>query len=41
MDRSNGRRTAAVRQALALMENVPFVDGHNDLPWVIRNDPIA
>ncbi len=23
------------------MEHIPFVDGHNDLPWVIRNDPIA
>lgn len=23
------------------MEKLPFVDGHNDLPWVIRNDPIA
>ena len=28
-------------RALALLEKMPLVDGHNDLPWVIRNDPIA
>jgi membrane dipeptidase len=26
------------RQAIALLERVPLVDGHNDLPWVIRLD---
>jgi membrane dipeptidase len=25
-------------RALALLERVPMIDGHNDLPWVIRND---
>jgi len=28
----------ALTRALALLETVPMVDGHNDLPWVIRND---
>lgn len=32
------RRRDPLRQAIALLERVPLVDGHNDLPWVIRND---
>src|SRR5580698_6747562 len=35
------RRDGALRRALDLLEKVPLVDGHNDLPWVIRRDPIA
>jgi membrane dipeptidase len=41
LNRSKDARATALRQAVAVMERVPFVDGHNDLPWVIRNDPIA
>ncbi|HEY6434594.1 MAG TPA: dipeptidase, partial [Acetobacteraceae bacterium] len=41
MNRSKDTRAAALRKAVAVMEKLPFVDGHNDLPWVIRNDPIA
>ncbi|HSU06650.1 MAG TPA: dipeptidase [Acetobacteraceae bacterium] len=41
MNKSTIRRDAVLHRALALMEKIPFVDGHNDLPWVIRNDPIA
>lgn len=33
MTKSN---SAALRQAIALLDRVPLVDGHNDLPWVIR-----
>lgn len=32
---------AALQRALRLLENVPMIDGHNDLPWVIRNDSQA
>ena len=28
---------AALAHAQALLEKIPLVDGHNDLPWVIRN----
>jgi membrane dipeptidase len=35
------RKDGALRRALDLLEKVPLVDGHNDLPWVIRRDPIA
>jgi len=31
----------ALNRALALLESMPLVDGHNDLPWVIRNDTAA
>ncbi len=41
MTKSKTGRDTALHQALALMEKLPFIDGHNDLPWVIRNDPIA
>ena len=29
-------KTAALEKARALMDKYPFIDGHNDLPWVIR-----
>ena len=28
----------AMKRVLALLETIPLIDGHNDLPWVIRND---
>ena len=28
----------ALDRALAVLENAPVVDGHNDLPWVIREE---
>ena len=31
----------ALKHALALLETMPLIDGHNDLPWVIRNDTRA
>ncbi len=30
-----------LRRALDLLDRVPMIDGHNDLPWVIRNDATA
>lgn len=41
MTRTAPHGPAALRRAQALMDKIPFIDGHNDLPWVIRNDPIA
>ena len=41
MAKPGTRRDGALRHALDLLEKVPLVDGHNDLPWVIRRDPIA
>ncbi|MBV8566685.1 MAG: dipeptidase [Methylobacteriaceae bacterium] len=35
------QRDAALDHALALLENVPLVDGHNDLPWTIRTSRLA
>ena len=35
------RRDGALKRALDLLEKVPMVDGHNDLPWVIRRDANA
>ena len=35
------RQDRALQRALALLETIPLVDGHNDLPWVIRNDARA
>lgn len=32
---------SALARARALLERVPLVDGHNDLPWEIRDDPEA
>ena len=31
----------ALTQARALLKRAPLFDGHNDLPWVIRNDGLA
>ncbi len=36
-----GRARDPLRQAIALLQRVPLVDGHNDLAWVIRLDPQA
>lgn len=30
-----------LKRAHALLETIPLIDGHNDLPWVIRNDTQA
>jgi membrane dipeptidase len=35
------RQDATLAQARALLERVPLLDGHNDLPWVIRMDAQA
>jgi len=35
------RDDTALAQARDLLERTPLVDGHNDLPWVIRNDRTA
>jgi membrane dipeptidase len=35
------RADPALARALALLETMPLIDGHNDLPWVIRNDAAA
>jgi membrane dipeptidase len=32
------RHETALAQARALLNATPLLDGHNDLPWVIRND---
>lgn len=32
---------SALAHALRLLDRTPLVDGHNDLPWVIRNDSVA
>lgn len=32
---------AAQERALALLERVPLIDGHNDLPYVVRLDSVA
>ncbi len=32
---------SALAHALRLLDRTPLVDGHNDLPWVIRNDATA
>ena len=34
-------RDPALAHALALLERLPLVDGHNDLPWVIHSDEEA
>ncbi|MHB2167697.1 dipeptidase [Alsobacter sp. R-9] len=34
-------RDPALAHALDLLDRVPLVDGHNDLPWVIHSDPQA
>ena len=41
MARQAAGKDAYLRQALDLLDRVPLIDGHNDLPWVIRNDAEA
>jgi membrane dipeptidase len=41
MAKPGTRGNGALRRALELLKKVPMVDGHNDLPWVIRRDPLA
>ena len=41
MAKPGTRGNGALRRALELLKTVPMVDGHNDLPWVIRCDKIA
>jgi membrane dipeptidase len=41
MARKAAEKDGALRRAMDLLERVPMVDGHNDLPWVIRNDAHA
>ena len=31
----------ALKHARHLLQSIPLVDGHNDLPWVIHSDPTA
>ena len=38
---SNANNDAALKHARELLKSTPLVDGHNDLPWVIRIDPKA
>lgn len=39
--RRSPARDDALDKALRLLETLPLVDGHNDLPWVIREDARA
>ncbi len=34
--REVGRKDAAYKRAVDLLKKAPLIDGHNDLPWVIR-----
>ena len=34
-------RPTYLARATAVLNRFPIIDGHNDLPWVIRNDPTA
>lgn len=34
-------RKKALEKAWAILEKAPLIDGHNDLPMVIRHDPVA
>ncbi len=38
MTKPPARRDTALDHALALLQHIPLLDAHNDLPWVIRND---
>jgi membrane dipeptidase len=35
---TNNATDASLQKALALLENIPFIDGHNDLPLRIKSD---
>ncbi len=37
----SARADAALDRAYKLLRSTPVIDGHNDLPWVIREDSIA
>ena len=39
--RSAPSDVAALRHARRLLAQHPVIDGHNDLPWTIRNDATA
>jgi len=41
MAKAASRRRDPLQRAIALLERVPLVDGHNDLAWVIRLDAEA
>lgn len=41
MPAPRARRDKALQHALDLLDRVPLLDGHNDLPWVIRLDETA
>lgn len=41
MENTALKRKVALERVKALLESTPLVDGHNDLPMVIRNDPAA
>lgn len=38
---AQGGEDAAMRHARALLASRPIIDGHNDLPWEIRMNPIS
>ena len=40
-DTGPGRGAQALERVMAMLDVVPMLDGHNDLPWVIRNDERA
>ena len=39
--RSAPSRQSLLKRALAFLDAVPLIDGHNDMPWVIREDGTA
>ena len=41
MSTSPSTEAAALRHARRLLARHPLIDGHNDLPWTIRNDARA
>jgi membrane dipeptidase len=41
LQRSRTGKDAALQRAERLLETIPLVDGHNDLPWLIRIDRTA
>ena len=38
---ASAKQDNALQQAMNLLDRIPMIDGHNDLPWVIRNDDAA
>jgi len=41
MENRSPARKNALEKAWAILEKAPLIDGHNDLPMVIRHDPVA